>query len=652
MKNKTSVRILVGCHKPCVLLKSDILTPIHCGRALTAEFSKDGAMSKEDYEWMVSSMIGDDTGDNISARNRHFAEMSAIYWAWKNYDKLGNPDYVGFCQYRRLLDFTNQVEAKRVENGCVMEPFLPESLALEYEKNCDAVVDEISKFDIIHGNLLQGKCTCYDVFKEFEIPEIGLKEYIFHDTLSYVEEKFPDFKEALRLYSASYEHYCYNCFVMKKELFMEYCSFIFPVLLEMEKRINYHEFNLNGQRILAYVSERLTGLFVTKKKLDGVNVGYKPVVFIEKTDIERPVLPKFKNNNVCVVLSSDNNYAPYLSVTIQSLISHASKEYNYDICVLENGLSPSKKEKLLTQETNNVSVRFINIKPFLADVKNDLFYVSKHFTVAAYFRLFIPRIFKHYDKVLYIDCDLCLLDDVAKLYQTDLKGKYIAASMDIGSQYMSFMGRYTDNDWADYLLNSLKMDPENIYFNSGVLVFDVQKLNDFRMEKKCLDFLSQIKPKFVDQCILNHVLQGHVHYLDLKWNVQHWFKLLGNGMVYYVPGYVYTQYMKACSEAKIIHYCDHIKPWNTPDTPLAEYWWEYARRSPFYEEIVYINASGKIWHLKSILREVLKEKKYKRKYLKYKILSKITFGKKRKKYKEKRREMKARLKEIKAFYKG
>ena len=53
---------------------------------------------------MLEHMRGDDTGENISALGLHFAETSAIYWAWKNYDHLGNPDYIGVCHYRRLFE--------------------------------------------------------------------------------------------------------------------------------------------------------------------------------------------------------------------------------------------------------------------------------------------------------------------------------------------------------------------------------------------------------------------------------------------------------------------------------------------------------------------------------------------------------------------
>ncbi|EOH7902799.1 DUF4422 domain-containing protein, partial [Campylobacter coli] len=105
-----SIKILIGYHKPAVLFKDEILTPIHLGRALATQASKDGEMSKEDFEWMCENMIGDDTGDNISYLNRYFAEFSGLYWAWKNYSRLSNPDYIGFMHYRRHFIFDEKLQ--------------------------------------------------------------------------------------------------------------------------------------------------------------------------------------------------------------------------------------------------------------------------------------------------------------------------------------------------------------------------------------------------------------------------------------------------------------------------------------------------------------------------------------------------------------
>jgi len=53
-------------------------------------------------------MIGDDTGENISSRNEIFCEITSQYWAWKNYEQLGNPDYIGFMHYRRHFLFNDK----------------------------------------------------------------------------------------------------------------------------------------------------------------------------------------------------------------------------------------------------------------------------------------------------------------------------------------------------------------------------------------------------------------------------------------------------------------------------------------------------------------------------------------------------------------
>ncbi len=106
VENYKSVKILVAYHKKAPLIKNDFIEPIHAGRSVALENSKDGKISAEEYQWMLENMMGDDTGDNISNLNRYFNEMTAIYWAWKNYDKIGNPDFFGFMHYRSIFLFS------------------------------------------------------------------------------------------------------------------------------------------------------------------------------------------------------------------------------------------------------------------------------------------------------------------------------------------------------------------------------------------------------------------------------------------------------------------------------------------------------------------------------------------------------------------
>ena len=92
------IRILVAYHKPAPLLPEGIFLPVHGGRALVHG-------DNEDTRWLKANTVGDDTGENISKENRRYNEMTVLYWAWKSYAQLGNPEYIGFMHYRRHFIF-------------------------------------------------------------------------------------------------------------------------------------------------------------------------------------------------------------------------------------------------------------------------------------------------------------------------------------------------------------------------------------------------------------------------------------------------------------------------------------------------------------------------------------------------------------------
>ena len=87
-----NLKILVAYHKKSPVVENEVFLPIHLGQG-------------DDYDYLATQMIGDDTGDNISQKNSTYNEFTAVYWAWKNYDKIGNPDYIGLNHYRRFFIF-------------------------------------------------------------------------------------------------------------------------------------------------------------------------------------------------------------------------------------------------------------------------------------------------------------------------------------------------------------------------------------------------------------------------------------------------------------------------------------------------------------------------------------------------------------------
>ena len=84
-----NTKLINVTHKPCKIFNTDTILTFHAGREIAEQKSKDGFLSKSDIEWMQTNTVSDATGDHISSLNRYFNEMTAIYWAWKNYEKLG-----------------------------------------------------------------------------------------------------------------------------------------------------------------------------------------------------------------------------------------------------------------------------------------------------------------------------------------------------------------------------------------------------------------------------------------------------------------------------------------------------------------------------------------------------------------------------------
>ena len=148
--------------------------------------------------------------------------------------------------------------------------------------------------------------------------------------------------------------------------------------------------------------------------------------------------PAFNNNNIpiAIAFASDNNYVKYLSVAIISLTDNMSKDYNYDIVILEDKIKDKSKLLLLEQvkDFKNVSLRFIDINRYFDKYKDAEFYTLEnisYITRLMYSRFFIPEIFYNYNKVLYLDVDTLINDNLVELYQTDLENYLIAGAIHI-----------------------------------------------------------------------------------------------------------------------------------------------------------------------------------------------------------------------------
>lgn len=202
-----------------------------------------------------------------------------------------------------------------------------------------------------------------------------------------------------------------------------------------------------------------------------------------------------------------------------------------------------------------------------------------------------------------------------------------------------------------YVTDILKLDAAD-YFNSGVLLLDLEACRRFGLKEKCLaklgDFDKLVCP---DQDLLNLCCRGKVMFLDMRWNVM-WQHLLrpfafrGNLSVRQAADYEFAR-----QNPLIIHYTTNYKPWNYPGNIWADKWWRCAVKTPFYPGIVYgyvcKNVDDKI-------NEVIRMQSLpalKRRYWCLWIASKFVFGKSRKELKKKRKELKQQIKAVKKLSK-
>ncbi|EAI3822458.1 glycosyltransferase family 8 protein [Campylobacter coli] len=303
------------------------------------------------------------------------------------------------------------------------------------------------------------------------------------------------------------------------------------------------------------------------------------------------LLPAFKENNIPIVLSSSEKYAKYLSVCLTSIKKHSSDKTNYDIVILDNGIRIETKTKLLNFIcSKNFSLRFYDMDMHFKQCnqnEND-FYFTGNLSISTYYRFFVPDIFRNYQKIIFIDADTLVFKDLEHLYKTNLNNHILGAVHDYGISAF-----YSIADWVKKCIQNTTVNIFS-YFNAGVLLFDIDNAQKDNFTKKILQ-LNAITPKenkiLYDQDILNSYFKGNIKYLDPKWNV-----LLNvfNAMylLYNFEKTKFFEYENSLKHPYILHFAGD-KPWSNLNVHHANTWWDYAKQTPFYNEIIFENMQEK-----------------------------------------------------------
>ena len=587
----SKIKLLISYYKPAFLLNNKILTPVHAGRKIANYINKDGSyLSEDEIEFLGNSMIGDDTGKNISNKGRLYNELSTQYWAQYNLEKIDSPDYIGFMHHRRHFIFKDVSDVKKVNELYYFEKIddsYINSIGLD-EENIQRVVNGN---DILVFKPIQLNETVADQIKPYASSNLYDEKEIylplFKKTKKIISDKYPDFVTDYENYFSGYKHYFCNMFIMRKEIFLNYSDWLFSILEELEKEPCIQQLSVYKSRTIGHIGERLLGVYMThvQRQYD-YSIKELDVSLVGNTEIE----VSEANSKKAVCLGASDSYAKYTSVCIDSIIENSGGKTNFDIIVLTSNMSKNNKTLLIENAEKkgiNIVVKNVNgkIRTLLKMHEYIMNGMFGHVQVETLCRLTINSTLSEYDDVIYIDADTVVNDDINKLFNIPFEShEYAMAVPDIEARRTANI----DQDFKNYLEHTLNLDHYDDYFQAGLVRLDIKKIN-----ADCPDIfinsmqaLSKEKIYFADQCIMNHALKWKVKYLPIAWNVEWHIPMISPNFMAELPLNTAQSYQDARNNPSMIHYCWHIKPWFSPEKALANYFWRYAMRSPFYHEML------------------------------------------------------------------
>ncbi|WP_114789069.1 glycosyltransferase family 8 protein [Niabella yanshanensis] len=263
------------------------------------------------------------------------------------------------------------------------------------------------------------------------------------------------------------------------------------------------------------------------------------------------------NDTIHIVAATDNHYAILLAALVKSVeVNHHTPE-PVVFTVIDDGISAGNRKKIAASvQGGRVSINWVNSKNLIPE-NIQLPLDNSAFPLTTYLRIFGPYAPAEASKVIYLDVDTIVLDDISKLWHTDLNNNLFAAVQDVQETVSC--------SWAGIPnYKELGIPPETKYFNAGVLLINAKRWRDEQIAGKVIQFLHENRKhiNYADQYGLNGVLYNQWLQLDPQWN---WFAF------------------KEHQRPALIHFLD-IKPIfkNYKSEPLFQkYFFEYLNQTPF-----------------------------------------------------------------------
>lgn len=486
------------------------------------------------------------------------------------------------------------------------------SIVKKYKKQKINICEEIKKHDIISFDifdtlLVRPYAKPTDLFRHMEklykikgfyknriraeeqarYKHIDFEDITLEQIYEEIEEKYKPFKEKemeleekiLTVHKENKKLYDYALNIGKKIIIASDMylpkDFIEKILMK-NGYTNYHKIYLSSDLKLSKASGNLY-----KYIIDDLNI--KPSSMLHIGD----------NYQIPIFFAINNNYVAQLTVTIISILENSDKNNRFIFNILSSDISDENKKiiKSLSYLNKNTLFNFIDtteihkkfdLKKFMS-VREGYDYI----TIDTYIRFFISDLCPQYDKAIYLDSDLIVLDDLQKLYNEDITDYAMGVVQDISMEVSiknDFTIKSNNMSFSEYFVNVLKKKKLK-YFNVGVLLLNLKEFREKSIMNDLIKFAEENSLLyFQDQDVMNAVLENKVLYLDSKWNLLKDFAFY----ISLIENKSRIEELKKCyKKPGIIHYVGENKPWIYKEKFCYDYerikdWWKYYRKSPLY----------------------------------------------------------------------
>lgn len=256
--------------------------------------------------------------------------------------------------------------------------------------------------------------------------------------------------------------------------------------------------------------------------------------------------------NIC--FASDNNYAAYMGVAIYSILKNAFKEDVVRFYILDSGIKEETKRKIAS--LNSLKSFEINYFPMKEEKFKCLHINQGYITLATFYRFILADVLPEVSKIIYLDCDLMVLNSLSSLFNTDIKDYACAGVTDI------MPAKYIEKTFSGKIL-------KHNYVNAGVMLINLNFWRKDGAAKKLFDYVLTYKPAFNDQDAINYVFRNKIKLLPYQYNV--------------MTGH-FVKFGRKINHSDIIirHFTAKDKPWKADGfQPLTEVFREYMGNSPW-----------------------------------------------------------------------